>query len=176
MYALASQMQSLPIISLQTGEAVAWSRQPLIDIGNLEILAFRCESSRKKHHQILMTRDIRQLAGDCIIIDNEDELADPEDIVRMQAMVSSSYNPIDKLVVSDTGRKLGTVEDFTVNLDTNRIQKLHIRQSLLRSWIGNSLVVDRTQIIDIAPQRITVRDSTVKSPIIQNEAVPETPS
>jgi sporulation protein YlmC with PRC-barrel domain len=176
MYALASQMNSLPIISLQTGEAVAWSRQPLIDIANLEILAFRCEGSHKKHQKILMIRDVRQLAGDCIIVDNEDELTDPEDIVRMKDMISSSYNPIDKLVVSDTGRKLGSVEDFTINLDTNRIQKLHIRQSMLRSWIGNSLVIDRTQIIDISPQRITVRDSTVKATILPNDPIPETPS
>ncbi|HUD11726.1 MAG TPA: PRC-barrel domain-containing protein [Candidatus Saccharimonadia bacterium] len=176
MYALASQMDSLPIISLQTGEAVAWSRQPIIDVGSLEILAFRCESARKKSQKILMARDIRQLASDCIIIDDEDELTDPAEIVRMKSMISSSYNPIDKLVVSDTGRKLGSVEDFTINLESNRVQKLHVRQSLLRSWMGSSLVVDRTQIIDIAPHRIVVRDSTVKATLLRNEPIPESPS
>jgi sporulation protein YlmC with PRC-barrel domain len=176
MYALASQMDGLPVISLQTGEAVAWTRQPIIDVGTLEIRAFRCETTKSKHLQILMARDIRQLAADCVIVDNEEELTDPDDIVRMKSIISSSYNPIDKQVVSDTGRKLGLVEDFTINLDTNRVQKLHVRQSILRAWMGNSLIIDRTQIIDIAPKHITVRDSTVKANLLQTDVMPETPS
>jgi uncharacterized protein YrrD len=175
MYALASQMDNLPIISLQTGEPIAWVRQPIIAVATLEILAFRCESGHQKHPKLLMIRDLRQLAPDCIIVDTEDELTDPEDIVRLKTMLKSSYNPMDKMVVSDTGRKLGSVEDYSVNLETHRVQKLHVRQSLLRSWIGSSLIIDRTQIIDITPQRITVRDSTIKAGMIA-DPVPEIPS
>ena len=175
MYTLASQMDNLPIISLQTGEAVAWIREPIIAIATLEILAFRCESNNQKHTQVLMMRDVRQLAADCIIVDTEDELTDPDDIVRLKSMIKSSYNPLEKMVVSDTGRKLGSVEDYTVNLETHRVQQLHVRQSLLRSWIGSSLIIDRTQIIEISPSRITVRDSTVKASMIA-DPVPEIPS
>jgi uncharacterized protein YrrD len=176
MYAMASQMEALPVISLQTGEAVAEACQPIIDIASLEILAFQCESSQRRRPVVLMARDVRQLASDCIIIDNEDELANPEDIVRLQSMIALSYNPLEKPVVSDTGRKLGNVDDYTINLETNRIQKLHVRQSMFRSWLGATLIIDRTQIIEITAKKITVRDSTVKANLMQSEPIPETPS
>ena len=66
--------------------------------------------------------------------------------------------------------------DVTLNLETARIQKLHIRKSILQAWLGTSLIVDRTQIIDITPQQITVREATLKSGILGAEPVPEIPS
>ena len=77
MYALGSQMKSLPIISLQTGEAVGFTRLPVFNLADLEIQAFECDTAAHKHPMILMSRDIRQLASDCVIVDNEDELTDP---------------------------------------------------------------------------------------------------
>jgi sporulation protein YlmC with PRC-barrel domain len=165
MYAPFSQLENLPIISLQTGETIGRIRKPVIDITNLEIVAYNCENNSKKP-MVLMTRDIRQLAADCVIIDNEDEFSEQEDLVRLKDVLSTGYSPIDKTVVSDTGRKLGSVEDYNINLETSRIQKLTVRRSFLRSWSGPALTIDRTQIIDITPSRITVRDTTVKADVI----------
>lgn len=176
MYCLASQMDGLPIISLQTSEAVALARTPIIDISTLEILAFHCHGAHNKRPLLLMTGDIRQMATDCIIIDSEDELASPDDIVRLQQLIHDNFSPLGKPVVSDIGRRLGNVDDYSINLDTNRIQKLYVRGGLLRSWLGTNLIIDRTQIIDITPQKITVREATIKSPIMQTDPVPETPS
>jgi sporulation protein YlmC with PRC-barrel domain len=173
MYARASKMENLPVVSLQTGEAVAWVRQPVIDITNLAILAFQCDLAAHKLSAILTTNDIRQLAPDCLIIDSEDELAEPDDIIRLKPLIKSGYSPIDKSVVSDMGRKLGHVEDYSINLDTSHIQKLYIRPSLFRAWLGGSLTVDRTQIIDVTPHRIVVSDATIKSSVLQPDPVPE---
>ena len=169
-------MDGLPIISLQTSEAVALARLPVIDIATLEIQAFRAQSTHSKQQLVLMTRDIRQMATDCIIVDSEDELADPADIVRLQKLLHDGYSPLGKTVVSDAGRKLGTVEDYSINLENHHVQKLHVRGGVLRSWLGHSHIIDRNQIIDITPQKITVREATVKAPIMQAEPIPETPS
>lgn len=176
MYALASNIQSSPVISLQTGTTVAWAKGIILDIATLEIKAFRCVDDETGHNLILLSRDIRQFAQDCIIVDSPDELSNPDDIVRLKAMLSQSYNPIDKPVVSDSGRKLGSVEDYSLNLETCRIQKLFVRQSMIRSWLGSSLIIDRTQIVDISPKQITVRDAHVKGTILPTEPVPGSPA
>jgi sporulation protein YlmC with PRC-barrel domain len=173
MYARASKLENLPVISLQSGEAVAWIKQPVINIDTFEILAFACDSVNHNRPVILLTSDIRQLAADCVIVDSDDELADPDDIIRLTAIIKADYTPLDKPVISDMGRKLGSVEDYTINLDTSRIQQLYVRQSLFRAWLGSSLTVDRNQIIDVTPQRIIIRDVTVKAPAIQPEPIPE---
>lgn len=166
MYSSASQLENLPIISLQTGETVGQIRKPIIDMSNLEIVGYVCEQGSSKRPVVMMARDIRQMAADCAIIDNEDELTEPGDIIRLKKLLDASYTPKDKSVVSDIGRKLGSVEDYTVNLESSRIQKLFVRRSILRAWMGPSLEIDRTQIIDITPKRITVRDSTVTADVI----------
>lgn len=176
MYAQASQLQTMPVVSLQTGSSVAWINEPIIESSKLEIMAFLCEAVERKTNVILMIRDIRQLSPDGIIVDSEDELADPEDIVRLKSMLNKSFNPLGKHVVSDAGRKLGIVDDYTVNLDTNRVQKLHVRQPLLRSWLGQGLLIDRTQIIDISPRQITVRDAAVKMSLMPAGPITENPS
>ena len=169
-------MDGLPIVSLQTSEAVALNRAPIIDMETFGVVAFRCDSSSGHGTLVLMTRDIRQLAADCIIVDSEDELAKPEDIVRLQSTLKADYSPLDKTVVSDLGRKLGVVEDFAINSDNGTVQKLFVRASILRSLFGSNLTIDRSQIIDISPKKITVREATIKSPVLQAEPVPDAPS
>lgn len=172
MYLLASQLKELPIISLQSGEPVAWTRQPILDAATLEMVAFHCHTVQATSPLILMTRDIRQLASDCIIVDSEDDLTDPTDLVRFQPLMEANYTPLDKPVSTESGRKLGRVEDYTVNLDTSRLQKLHVRQSLFHAWIGANLIIDRSQIIDVSPQHIIVREATEKLTSLP-EAYPE---
>jgi sporulation protein YlmC with PRC-barrel domain len=176
MYAQATQLQTMPIISLQTGATVAWVLEPIIDTAKLEILAFRCDATEQKRPLILMARDIRQISPEGVLVDNEEELTNPEDIVRLKVILKSSYNPIGKHVVSDTGRKLGNVDDYTINLETARVQKLHVRQPMFRSWLTPGLLIDRTQIIDITPRQITVRDAAVKAPLMPTGPVPESPA
>jgi sporulation protein YlmC with PRC-barrel domain len=173
MYALESNLNGQPIISLQTGQLVALTGQPILDIATLEVVAFTCHQPRQRTPLLLMTHDIRQFAADCIIIDDEEQLTDPNDIVRLGGGARNPYSPLKKPVLADTGRKLGIVEDYSINLDTNRVQKLYVRPSFWHAWIGSDLVVDRTQIIDIAPDHITVRDATVKDTVLSPDAVPE---
>jgi sporulation protein YlmC with PRC-barrel domain len=173
MFSLASKLDDLPVISLQTGEAVAWIDRPIFDPPTLEIVAFYCKTTHQKRPLLLMLGDVRQFAADCIIIDNEDELTEPEDIIRLKDTLQANFNLLDKPVISESGRKLGVVEDYTVNLETNRVQKLYVRQSLLQSWLGSNLTIDRTQIVDVTPQRIVVRDATVETPVMQTDPLPD---
>lgn len=175
MYALASNMVGLPVISLQTGDTVGWAKKPIIDIASLELKAFRCDTIARRP-QVLLVPEVRQFAPDCLIVNNEDDLTDPEDLVRLNDMLKSSYDPLRKLVVSDGGRRLGYVEDYAINLETHRVQKLHVRQSVFQAWLGSALTVDRTQIIDITHRRITVRDATAKSTMLPNDPLPDIPS
>jgi sporulation protein YlmC with PRC-barrel domain len=101
------------------------------------------------------------MATDCAIVDSDDELTPPEDLVRLTQVLDAKYDPIHKVVVSDLGRKLGIVEDFNVNLETFQVDKLFVRQSVFRAWLGTNLIVDRSQILDITPKQIVVRDATV---------------
>jgi len=174
MYSLRSTLAEQPVISLQTGQVVAQVTQPILEVSNLEVFSFLCGVPQDKRPLLLICRDIRQFAVDCIIVDDEDALTDPDDIVRIDTNLKNHYTPIGKPVIDDSGRKLGTVEDYSVNLETNRVQQLYVRGSFLRALMGSNLIVDRTQITDITPTHITVRDTAVTDPLMQ-DSLPETP-
>ena len=173
MYVLASQLKNLPVMSIQTGQAIAHIEQPIINMANLEAMALNCNLGRSKPKEgVILLRDVRQFSGDCIIVDSFDDIEDPSEIVRLKAVVKAGFNPIGKNVVNESGDKLGKVEDYTINLKTFMIQKLYVHQSLVKSLLYNSLVIDRTQVIDITPKSITVKDARVKKGILERKAIP----
>lgn len=168
-----SLISGLPIVSLQAGDVIGWLKKPVIDPDRLEIIAFICESASPKRTCVMVGSDIRQLAGDCIIIDSQDELAEPGDIIRLEPFLENAYTPLNKAVVTESGDKLGLVEEFLVGLETVEIEKLSVRRSLLRTWLGSALIIDRDQIVDVTPKQIIVRDATVKPPVLTAESLPE---
>jgi uncharacterized protein YrrD len=173
MYVRASKLENLPVISLQSGDAVAWVRRPILEMASLSVLALECDGGSHSRTVILTATDVRQLAPDCIIIDSEEELAEPEDIIRLQPLIKANYTPIRSVVVTESGQRLGRVDDYSINLDTSQVQKLYVQPPLFRFWIATSHTIDRSQIIDITPRRITVRDATIQQAALQPDPIPE---
>ncbi len=174
MYALASKLIPLPVLSLQTGIAVATTKDLILDPANLEVVALSCETAKHGAPELaLMMRDVRELALDCVIIDSEEELTELTDIVRLVALRAEAFSLLRKLVISDMGRHLGVVEDFTINIETRKVQKLYVKQSLVRSFFGSSLIIDRTQILDVTPKQIVVREATLKSGALAPKPMPD---
>jgi uncharacterized protein YrrD len=174
MYVLAHQLNNLPIMSLQSGTPVGTVLRPLINSANLEVMALYCTTQGERGRQrVVLMRDVRQFASDCVILDSVDDIEDASEIVRLRPAVEANFNPIGRLVVNESGHRLGKVEDYTVNLKTSMVQKLYVHQSLMRSILFNSLVVDRTQIIDVSPAKFTVRDAAAKEPLFSAKTIPD---
>ena len=158
MYALASHLVTLPVVSLQTGETMATVNGLIINPDQLRLLGFYLNSGRSPRSLLVMT-SVRQLALDCVIVDNEDDLSEPDEVVRLQRHLQTPYTPMEKTVKTESGRTLGAVEDFTINLETEHVQKLYVRPPLLKAWYRSSLIIDRAQIVDIQPHFFVVRDA-----------------
>jgi sporulation protein YlmC with PRC-barrel domain len=176
MFTLASRLSGLGIISLQTGETIGVIQAPVIDPAQLLVVAYTCTTARHNKALVLMAQDIRQMALDCLIIDSEEELTELHDIVRLRQFLENPFHLTGKPVITDLGRRLGKVEDFTVHLESHQVQKMYVQQPLLRAWFGSSLIVDRNQIVDVTPAQIIVRDTTEKAPLLAGEPAPETRS
>jgi uncharacterized protein YrrD len=177
MYIAASHLSRLPVMSLQTGEAVAVLDSAVVTTSQLQTVAFLCHAvDNPRHQHILLTNDIRQITDDCFIVDSLEDLAEPGDIVRLQELLAEEYSPLGAGVVTDTGRRLGSVKDFSINSDTMYVQKLYVRPSLLFPLHHETAIIDRTQIVDITPKRIVVRDTTEPAPVISIEGLPTAPS
>jgi sporulation protein YlmC with PRC-barrel domain len=172
MNAMESQLRGKAIVSLQTGQPVAVVAGLVIDRSSLEIRAFVCQLPSQPRVRLLLDSDIRQITNDCLIINDEDDLSETEDIVRLSGLIEEAYSPRGKGVISDTGRRLGRVTEFNINLISGRIQQIFVRPPLWRGWFSSQLIIDRSQIVDVSIDRIIVRDSTIPDTVLSPDSLP----
>jgi uncharacterized protein YrrD len=162
MYVLASSLKHLPVISLHNSQIVSSVTEPIVNPDNLEVVAVYCQSGFwRKRDSVIMTRDIREIAREGLVIDSLEDIEDASEIIRLKRIIEKQYNPIGAYVITESQAKLGKVEDFTIETSGYRIQKLYLKQSLLKNLLLNSLIIDRSQIVDVTPTAIVVKDATL---------------
>jgi uncharacterized protein YrrD len=165
MHILARQLKGLPVISLQTGQTVAFLSDPIINPANLELMAFRLDTGKgKRESTVLLVRDIRQLSPDGALIDSADELEDASEIIRLKEVIDGKFSLPGAMVITESGSRLGKVDNYTINPENSLVQKIHVRQSLLRDFFMSNLIIDRQQIVDVTTKQIVVRDADIKEP------------
>jgi sporulation protein YlmC with PRC-barrel domain/uncharacterized protein YunC (DUF1805 family) len=165
MLILASQIQDAPILSIRNGHPVAMAGKMLINADRLEVAAVFCKSPgwRGDNH-VLLLRDIREYSRSGIIIDSLEDIEDIGEIIRLGDVMERNYQINGKPVVTESGHKLGKVEDYSVDTVTNNIQKIYIKPSLLKNLMVNNLVIDRSNILKADDNQITVSDASLKAP------------
>ena len=162
MYISVNRLIGLPIVSLQTGQALAVVDSLLLDYRTLEAVALLCALPRRAQ-SVVMMRDIREWAKGAVLVNSEDDLSEPADIVRLQSLLDENFKLTGAPVKTELGSRLGRVESYTIATETGQIQKLYVRQSALRHIFVGNLTIDRSQIVDVGPRLITVRDASVKA-------------
>ena len=167
MLQLANSLNDLPVMSLRTGGMVAKAERPIINPNNLKIEGWYCRDHFSKKQLILLTKDIRDIVPQGLAVDDYDVLSSPEDLIRIKEILDLDFQLITISVVTNNRRKLGKVSDFAANMSSFYIQKLYISQPVYRTLSGGQLSIDRSQIVEISPSRIIVRDveEKVNSPV-----------
>lgn len=162
MFQLSNSLINLPVMSLRTGGLVAMAKQIIINPNNLKIEGWHCEDQFNKQNLILLTKDVRDIVPQGLAIDDYDKLSDPNDLVRLRDILELNFNLIGNLVVTDSKRRLGKVSDYAADMDSLYIRKIYISQPVYRNFSGGQLCIDRSQIVEITPSKITVRDVDIK--------------
>jgi uncharacterized protein YrrD len=147
-----------PILSLRTGAAVGTALRPIINPNNLKIEGFYAQDRFQKGQVILLAQDIRDSLPQGFVVDDHDVLTSPDELVRLKDVLELDFNLMDKPVVTAKKKRLGKINDYAVESETLYIQKLYVSQSLLKSFTGGQLSIDRDQVIEITNRRIVVKD------------------
>lgn len=158
MLQLSASITNRPIMSLRTGAPVGMALKPIINPNNLKIEGWFCEDRFSKQRLVLMSNDVRDIIAQGIVVNDHEVLAEPDEIVRLKDVINLNFDLIGKPVVSASKKKLGKVGDFATELKSLYIIKLYVSQSLIKSFSGGQLMVDRTQIIEITNRKVVIQD------------------
>ncbi len=163
MLQLSTSLLNRPVLSLRTGDTVAMTTTAVINPNNLKIEGFYCVDNSKKE-LILLYQDIRDLIPQGFVVNDHEALVDPNDLVRLKDVLKLRFDLMNKPVVTVSKEKIGKVTDFATEIETMYIQKLYVSQSLLKSFSGGNLGVDRSQIVEITPSRVVINDLLKAAP------------
>ncbi|HEV2412247.1 MAG TPA: hypothetical protein VGS28_00375 [Candidatus Saccharimonadales bacterium] len=172
MQVLDSRLAHLPIHSLRSGASLGFIDDPIIDPRQLKIIAFYCSNTHIPEPAILHSTDIREIGNMGVIIDDEEVIMPPDDLVRTQQVMDYNFVLLDKLVIDTQKRRLGKIESYSIDVSSFYIVKLNVRQSAFKNLWGSSLSIDRTQIVEVTDSKIVVQSPEIReeSPqhILQN--------
>lgn len=172
MLQLSISLINKSVLSLRTGSPVARVVSPIINPDNLKIEGFYCEDRFSKDQLVLLCQDIRDIAPAGYFVNDHEVLAEPHELVRLKKVLDIDFNPIDKQVITVSKNKVGKVNDYAYDVSSMYIQKLYVSQSILKSFTGGNLIVDRTQIQEITPRTIIISDLISKSRLRVSAALP----
>lgn len=171
MFILSNRLSNVPIMSIQTGTAIAHTEITIIDPRKLHVVAFFCRGPQQLDPgaNLLHTSDIREVSDVGFIIDSSADIMDSDNLVRLQEIIDYKFELMNLQVYDEDGHKIGAVSDFTTDTITFLVQKLHVRRPLLKSISTTELIIDRSQIIEVTNKRIVV--ASTKTPLKSAVAV-----
>lgn len=171
MLQLSASILNKPVLSLRTGRPVATAVAPIFNPNNLKVEGFYCDDNQDGTRLILLYQDIREVSPAGFIINDHDVLAEPEDLVRLKDVLELNFELLGKHVETASKEKVGKVSDYAVETTTMYVQKLYVSQSLLKSFTGGSLSVDRSQVIEITNRRIIIQELLKGTPATAPAAI-----
>lgn len=158
MLRLSNALINQAVMSLRTGGQVATTTQPVINPNNLKIEGFYCDDRFESKQLVLLTQDIRDFVHHGFLINDHEVLCEPNELVRLKPILKLQFALIGKPVVTVSKKRLGKVNDFAVDDQAMYVQKIYVGQSLLKSFTGGQLSIDRGQIVEITDRKIVVQD------------------
>jgi len=161
---LKERLENVPIMSLQTGAQIAQTGDFVLDPRQLKLVAFYCEGPRLDiSPAILNVSDIREIGSLGIIVDSADVLMSPEDLVRLKEVLDYQFKLDGKHVVTESGQKLGTISNYTLDSVTLYVVKLHVRPSVWQSLTTAEFIIDRQQVVQVNDDVVIVKDLVDKA-------------
>ena len=162
MLKLNESFKSVPILSLRIGGPIAMSIGPIINPNNLFIEGWQVVDNRSGEKLILLSKDVRDIIPQGIVVDDHEVLTRPGELVRLKNTLKLKFDLVGLRVTSESKRNYGKVTDFAFETTNFFIQKIYSTETILKKLSGGSLSIDRSQILEITTKRIIIEDPVIK--------------
>ena len=158
-------MTNIPIMGLQTGTRLATTKMPVIDPGNLKIIAYEVDGPLlSERPAFIRIADVRELSDIGMIIDSNDEFVGLDDVIKIKEIYELNFDLIGLNVINESRHKLGKVYNYSLDTDNFAIQQLNVKPGFLKSLADSELLIHRSQITEINNREIVVKNTTKKIP------------
>ncbi|MBQ3474044.1 hypothetical protein IJH24_01275 [Candidatus Saccharibacteria bacterium] len=176
MLVYASKLIGAPVLSVQAGGRIAVISEAIVDPDTLKIIAFKVAGPliAKSSANILDVKSIREYSNYGFVIDDIEELAERDDIVKISKVLDLNFSLIGLKVETKKHSKLGKVEDYTVTSEDFIVQQLVVKRRIIKSLLDPELIISRKEIVEITDYKVIVKDEekVIKQKAEKEEFIP----
>lgn len=148
------------VISLRTGGIISELGEPVIDPYHLKVVAFYADGGDDET-SVLYSDDIRMFRSDGAVVNDRDDILTLDGLPRLQKIINYDFNLDGIKVVDTSGRRLGKVSDYIIDITSYYVEQLYVKPKFFESFNTTSLIIGRKQIVKVEPDKITVKAPTV---------------
>jgi len=160
MFRLSENLKVMPVVSLRTGGKIATTEEFVVDPHNLKVEGWYCKDTYSKETLVLLATEVREIVPQGLAVNDHTSLTEVNELIRLKEILELKFSVLGKLVITESGRKLGKVSDFAIDSDSFFVVKLYVAQPIYKNLAGGQLIIDRSQIVEITDKKITVKDTT----------------
>lgn len=168
-----SKLIGTPILSMQAAGAIGQISKVVVDPEGLKIIAFVINGPSKSAN-LLDVQSVREYSSLGMVIDSEDELVGPTDIVKLQKVLELNFDLLTLKVETKKHTKLGHIIDFTVTEEDFVVKQLIVKRPTLKSLVDPELTIPRSEIIEVTDYKIIVKDEekTIRARAEKEDFIP----
>ena len=170
----ASSLIGTPILSIHASSKIAEISDVIIDPDNLKIIAFKLSGPMIKSTNILDAKFIREYSQYGMVIDSIDDLAEPDEIIKIANILKLNFSLIGLKVETKKGSKLGKIIDYTITNDDFLTQQIIVKRPIVKAFIDPTLTIHRKEIVEITDYKVIVKDEekTIKARAEKEDFIP----
>ena len=148
------ELKGMPVLTLQEGERLGQVRELILDPATRQVVALVLDQRTSgKEEQVVATANVRNVGTTAITVEDRSSLVPLNRIPRFQELARARKPVQGKMVMSESGTRLGQVDDMEVDVETFQIVSL-----VLKGLLGRRRVISADRVRTIGADAIVVRD------------------
>lgn len=149
----AIKLIGLPVAAEDILSKVGIIRRIIVNPENGQLMGFLVLTGFFSPAKVLSVIDIKFWDKDAIITDSEENLVEPDEIVRIKAVLDQKIDIMGMNTETESGKSLGFVENFLIDTETGSVIKYY-----LKDMLGQSRIMPADKVIKIDKTIVFVDD------------------
>jgi uncharacterized protein YrrD len=141
-----------PIVAIRTGRIVGKIRYPIVDAGKHEVIGFIVDDEKWfLETRVILFPLVCGMGKDVITIDDDSAIMPVSNLKAIQGQLEENIQLIGHKVISETGKALGFIEEFSFNDRTGKIESYRIKEK--------TTCINQHDVISIGRELIVVKEN-----------------
>jgi len=166
---------SLPIISLQEGQQIGYVKSLILDAATKSLAAIVVDTKGFfKDQRIIPYTKVVSVGDNAITIDTESHVEKTTNLPELMDLVKEKLTIIGTKIITETGKTLGTAEEYYVDSKTGKITQLEVSGGKLEGFLSGKAWMTAEYIMTIGHDVIVTKQGSENALTVADKGLNDT--